>query len=89
MSNVYYHANHPPRAMLPGAGAERERFREAERRERHFPKFLGSGASRERFIYIYIYIFLYIYCIYIKKKHVERQISCRIYDIMKTCTFVH
>jgi hypothetical protein len=24
---------------------ERERFREAERRERHFPKFLGSGAS--------------------------------------------
>jgi hypothetical protein len=59
---------------------EWEHFRESESRECHFPKILGSGASRERYIYI-AFIF--------KKKHVERQVSCRIYDIMKTCTFVH
>jgi hypothetical protein len=34
---------------------------------------------RDRLLYIYIYI----YCICIKKKHVERQISCRIYETMQ------
>jgi hypothetical protein len=37
---------------------EQERFRESESRECHFPKILGSGASRECYIYIYIYAFI-------------------------------
>jgi hypothetical protein len=41
-------------SMLHRAGAEQERFRKQERREHHFPKILGSGASQERLFYIYI-----------------------------------
>jgi hypothetical protein len=58
---------------------------EREHRERHFQKILWSEASRERLFYIYIHIYIAL----ILKKHAKRQISCRIYDIMKTCTFVH
>jgi hypothetical protein len=55
-------------------GAKRER--EAGAWERIFQKMVGSEASPER-LYIYIYIF--------KKKHVECQTRCKIYE---TCMFV-
>jgi hypothetical protein len=61
-------------------GAKREREREAGARERIFQKMVGSEASPER-LYIYIYINIYIF----KKKHVECQTRCKIYE---TCMFV-
>jgi hypothetical protein len=71
-----------------GAKREREREREAGAWERIFQKMVGSEASPERlYIYIYIYIiYIYIYIyIYSKKKHVECQTRCKIYE---TCMFV-
>jgi hypothetical protein len=76
--HVHNSSNNPPKV------SERERFRKRERRERHFPKILGSGASRERLLYIYIYIYIYIY-VYIQQKHAKRQISCKMYENMHIC----
>jgi hypothetical protein len=61
---------------------------ENETSERHFPKILGSRASRESIIYIYIYIYIYIfyiYYVYIQQKHAKRQISCKMYENMHIC----
>jgi hypothetical protein len=50
-----------------------------QEQERHFPKYLGNGASLERFFCICIFIY---YNAYILKKHAECQINCRIYENM-------
>jgi hypothetical protein len=54
-----------------------EHFRE---QERHFPKILGSGASREHLFYIYIYI------AFIFKKTMQKDKLAPEY--MKTFIFV-
>jgi hypothetical protein len=59
---------------------KQERFRKRERGKHHFPKILGSEAF---VIYIYIYILHFTF-----KKHVERQISCRIYEHMHIRTSI-
>ena len=69
--------------MLHGEGAEREHFREQERWERHFPKILGSRASRERLLNMYIYI---IYMTFIFNKNMQKNKLVAKY--MKTCIFV-
>jgi hypothetical protein len=50
----------------------------------HFSKNGRERSVSGAFIYIYIYIYIYIN-IYIKKKHVECQTRCKIYE---TCMFV-
>jgi hypothetical protein len=53
---------------------------ERERQERHFPKILGSRASRERLLYIYIYITF----IFNKNMQKDKLVA----KCMKTCIFV-
>ena len=65
----------------PAPRSQQPCFGERECRECHFPKILGSGASRERLLYIYFYI----YYVYIQQKHAKDKLAAK---YMKTCIYV-
>ena len=65
----------PTNQCCQSVEAKRVRVREAGARKRVFQKMAGSEAWSKAFIYIYIF----------KRKHVECQTRCKIYE---TCMFV-